>query len=1080
MGGRGSLSLAGFLLLVLPGFLSAQSNTAQLIGRISDSSGGIIAGAEVVVVNEVQGFQRSVGSNEDGYYFCPILPDGIYRISVSVPGFQPNVRSGIRLGTQQTVRVDFILDLGKVSQVVEVVEPPLRLNTENGQLSDVRPRDDLLNLPVNDRSAIKFFFLTSFNYQGSGSSFSLGGLRGINTNFTIDGVSTNSALFGGQIGPMTESSLESVRELKVFSSNNSAEFPGVGTVMLSSRAGGNQLHGSAFFLTSNNALNARNPFSPANPEGPLAHEFGGSLGGPVVLPSIYDGHKKAFFYFSWEQQLHPGALLKTANVPTAKMRQGDFSELLPRTVILDPATGLPFSGNIIPTDRINPVSLNIQSFAFLPPNYGPANEFSANWRSTLPASETNNRYVIRVDHQINPSDLLSTRSSIRSIPLPVNYDADLPTFQHKQRRQTINVYLSETHAFSTKLLNEVRLAYSRDYSQTAGVHDGTTLVHQFGLQGIPLAGKENLTGVPNLQFVNFSRMNEYPSSYWMSETYEFLDDVHFSRGKHNLSMGVLFQRNRGNVTACCNSDFGTFSFDGFSTGFDYADFLLGLPQTSSRYDRSQPRYNRYSQSGLYIHEDYQLTPRFTFNLGLRYDYFSPPVDKYDMRFTFDPNTGSLILASAQSERLIKPDFPSTIPLVTAAEAGYPLRTLLDRHYTNFGPRLGFAGRLFHHTVLRGGYGVYYTRLAATLMERFSGGPFQINEEYQNQISGGGPQFQFPNPFPEGNLAQQQSISPASRNIPAPYTQQWNLTFEHEFPFSILARATYRGFLTARIPYVADINKPFPSENPAARDYFRYPNFSEVNLAQEGGIQKMNAMDISVERKFMNGLTFQSGWTWAKNLTDVGDDDETAAIENAYDRRREMANIFWTPRHRFVSQALYALPLTRQAAPDHGPRGLTRQLLEHWQISSIVVMQTGQFLTPTFSGSDPSNTRTQGGRPDQVGNPQLSNPTASLWFNPAAFVVPPNGRFGNSARGVAVGPGLVNLDFGLYRHFYIKEKMRLQLRVTATNVVNHPNYGNPNLDISSLNVGKITSLQGDRRDTLGAGPRTIQLGIRFDF
>jgi len=236
----------------------------------------------------------------------------------------------------------------------------------------------------------------------------------------------------------------------------------------------------------------------------------------------------------------------------------------------------------------------------------------------------------------------------------------------------------------------------------------------------------------------------------------------------------------------------------------------------------------------------------------------------------------------------------------------------------------------------------------------------------------------------------------------------------------------------------------------------------------------------VERKFTHGLTFQSGWTWAKNLTDVGNDDETDVIENPYDRRREMANILWTPRHRLVAQAFYALPSLVPRDSTAGKDGLIRFLLDNWRMSSILVLQTGQFLTPLFAGSDPSNTRTQGGRPDQVGLPRLSDPTPSTWFNAAAFAVPPNGRFGNSARGVIVGPGLVNWDFGLYKHFPIKEKVQLQLRATVTNLLNHPNFGNPNLDISSLNVGKITSLQGDRRDSLGAGPRTLQLGIRFDF
>jgi hypothetical protein len=366
------------------------------------------------------------------------------------------------------------------------------------------------------------------------------------------------------------------------------------------------------------------------------------------------------------------------------------------------------------------------------------------------------------------------------------------------------------------------------------------------------------------------------------------------------------------------------------------------------------------------------------------------------------------------------------------------------------------------------------------MDAFAGGPFHSYEDFLNDITGGVPRFQFPDPFPGVGEIGTQSISPVSKDLRTPITQQWNLTLERELPASIVARVTYRGFKTTQIPYSGNVNEPFPSSDSRAREFFRYPNFSQVNFVQDGGIQRLQALDLAIERKFTRRLTFQSGWTWAKNLTDVGDDDESGSIENPYDRRREMGNIFWTPRHRFVGQVLYELPFRVQKFSESRFHSAMRPLLENWEVSVVAVCQTGQFLTPTFSGSDPSNTRTEGGRPDQIGNPRLADPTILRWFDTSAFVLPPNGRFGNSARGVIVGPGLANFDFGLYKHFYVKEKGKLQLRVTATNILNHPNFGNPNVDISSLNVGKITTLQGDRHDTLGGGPRAIQLGLRFDF
>jgi hypothetical protein len=1070
------------IILLSAGVANGQSFLGSIVGTVKDATGGIVPEAQVTLTEVGTGIQRTGKTNADGNYYFSDLSPGTYAVAVSKEGFKEARSTNIVLTAQQTVRFDATIEVGSTTQTIEVKATAPTLNTENAQLGDVRPRADLLNLPLNTRSTLAFFMLSSFNYQGDGSSYSLGGLRSQQTNFTIDGTTSQTALWGGQVGPMIETPLESVREIKLLTSNNSAEFPKVGTVMISSRSGENQFHGSGFFVSSNCAFNARNFFSDTKCKGPTRHEFGGSIGGPVILPG-YDGHDKTFFYFTWEQQRFPGGDTIAANVPTLKMRAGDFSDLLPDTQIIDPTNGLPFTDNIIPADRLSPVALKMQDFGFLQPNYGPANSFDANWRGLYyPGVESNNRVVARVDHQLRSTDALSVRVNARFIRLPAPGDADLETIFHRhQQRQTRNAYISETHTFSPTLLNEFRFGYGRDYSTLGGAHKGAQLIDQFGLQGINTANKQDLEGVPSVNFDNFASWWEFPTYYWMSEIYELLDNVTFVKGRHNIKTGVLVRRNRGNITECCDSDFGTLNFDGFATGFDYADFLLGLPHSTNRFERSQPRYNRYTDLGFFVQDDFHVSSRLTLNLGLRYERFQPPVDKYDMRYSFDPSTGNLVLASQASEKLVSPYFPSSIPLVTAQTAGFPSRSLLKSNNTDFGPRIGFAYRLGNsRTVIRGGFGIYYARLSWALMDSFAGGPFHSYEDFTNDIVGGVPRFQFPNPFPGVGEIPSQSISPAWKDLRTPLTEQWNLTVERELPASLVARITYRGFKTTQIPYGGDINKPLPSSDPANADWFRYPNFYQVALAQDGGVQKLNALDVGVERKFTHGLTFQSGWTWAKNLTDVGNDDDMDWIENPYDRRREMADVYWMPRHKFVSSALYELPYGKGKRFGSNIPSALDQVLGNWQISGALLLQTGQFLTPSFSGSDPSNTRTYGGRPDLVGNPNLSSKSIDGWFNPAAFAIPPNGRFGSSGRGVIMGPGINNFDFGLYKYINLGEKAKLQIRMTATNFFNHPNFGNPNTNISSSRVGLIRSLQGRRLDTLGAGPRAIQLGLRIDF
>jgi hypothetical protein len=457
------------------------------------------------------------------------------------------------------------------------------INTEDAQINALVTRHELVNLPLDRRSTISFMYLNSANFDTSGG-ISLGGLRESNTNFTVDGITANTSLWGGSSGPLVEESFEAISDQKMSPSNNSAEYPNVGTVIISTRAGTNQPHGSAFFTTANNAFNARRYFADSKPKGPIRHEFGGSFGGPVLIPKVYDGRNRTFFYFTWEHNTFPeggSVYYGEAGTPTLKMRAGDFSQLLPGTPITDPSTGHPFTGNQIPASRLNQVALNFQEFGFPLPTTGPEDNFVTNWHGAYPMPEHTNREIIRGDHYIGTRDIISGRASFFADRMPVQYYSGVfPQFKYHQDRTAVNAFFGETHTFSPRMINEFRLGFSRDYSVLQGYHKGWEVVNEVGLEGVIANG--DLYGVPNLTFTNFPQMYEYPDYRYLSQSYELLDNVSMQKGKHNLKAGVLVRYAQPSTSPWSSADFGSMDFNGFATGFDYADFLLGIPRASER------------------------------------------------------------------------------------------------------------------------------------------------------------------------------------------------------------------------------------------------------------------------------------------------------------------------------------------------------------------------------------------------------------------------------------------------------------------------------------------------------------------
>ena len=1075
-------------LLVFAGWAFAQSFLGSIGGIVMDSSGAVIPNVKVEATNLTNGIVHTANTNNEGRYAFPDLPPGTYVVTASAEGFKTVKSSQLILTAQQAVRFDATLEVGPAAQSIEVLAAPPTINTENAELGDLRTHEELVTIPTQ-RSLIQMLFLNSGTVEGDGSSEMVGGLRGPYTNYTVDGISTFNSLWGGRSGPLTDAqSFEGIREVKIMESNNTAEFPGVATLMTATKSGENQPHGSAFFITDNSALDAvpflQDPSSKGI--GPQFHWFGGSIGGPVYLPKIYNGRNKTFFFFDWEGRNWPLAAgnIQTfnTNLPTVAFKKGDFSKL--GQVITDPTTGQPFPGNIIPSDRISSVSQALQQY-YLDPNAGSPDSYVNNYQGTKPRPETAKRFDLRGDHHFSDKDALSARWTRQTDPMPDNYEwqSGMPTFGHSLNRNVANAYVSETHTFTPSLINEFRLGFSRDFYDLRDYHDGAQAVQQVGLQGVP-AAPAGFTGFPAVYINNFGGLYERPQNLSIGQIWELLNNVTWQKGSHNIKAGLLIRYARPQATDT-NNRFGTYDFTGFATGFSYADFLLGIPHDTARVINPPDRYNRFTDPALFVQDTWSVTRKLTLNLGVRWEYFMPPVDNNDRRYAFDPKTGGLVVPNAQALQFVSTLYPSQIPILTAQQAGYPGRSLMYGDWKNFGPRVSFAYRLTDRTVVRGGYGLYYINNTYAVMDNFAGGPFGTREYFTNDITNGVPLFQFPNPF-GGSLSRMGpgdvSVSGTDPHLKTPRTQQWSLTVERELGRSLVARASYRGFMSTQIPYIADLTIPPASADPNNNNVYLYPNFSQVTYSQDGGIQKMNALDLALERKFSSGLTFQAGYTLAKDMTDVGNDGESDTPENPYNRARDMANIQFVPRQRFVGNVIWDIPVGRGKKFGANLSRIANAVVGNWQTSWIATMQSGQFLTPTYDGNQP-NVRASSLRPDCVGSWSVSNPSMGEWFNPAAFAIPAAGQYGDCGRGIIMGPGMVTFNAGLFKSFNLTEKVRMKFEARAMNAFNHLNPGNPSTDISDTQgVAHITSVQTIFNSSAagGDGERHIQLGLRFEF
>lgn len=1077
------------LLMCLASPVFGQSTFGSITGTVTDKSSAAVPGAKIVVTNQATGVVRRATAGSDGIYTVnDLLPD-VYRLQVEASGFSPVDRSGLALDANRVINVDIQLSVGSATTRVEVVAAAPVINTETGTTSYTKTADHLLDMPVLVRQTNSNSGFAIYN-PGVGvndsGNFYANGVRQIDAYQSNDGIvemADPDGVGGGPIAP----DLDSIAEISYILANAPAEFKSPVNFTTVTKSGTNQLHGSAYYDYNGSALNTRNFFSNTVPFR-VYNNYAVSVGGPIRK-------NKTFFFADFEDSSNHLASLINASTPLVPWRTGDFSGLLGKTVLKDPFTGQPYPNNQIPASQLNPTSLKAQSFFYPVPNFGSATTQSGNFRAQDPGSQVFKVVDGRIDHNFSEHDVVFGRGTYRRYPIDVWENFLPPLGQRDQLRTDSTAVFSWTHTFSPALLNEFRAGYARNRNFFEPHLVGSDILKQIGIQGITTTG---IHDVPVFSITGLTGTGQLAHNVDLETNFQWTDNLSWTHGSHSFKFGFDAIRDQIGGGGIPNTVYGSYSFTGVYTGQAYADFLLGIPQSTSQSDPVPVRYMRGAMWNMYAQDQWKITPRLTASYGLRWELQGPYYDKLGRIFGFDPKKGALVIPDNGVPN-VSPLFPKSIPVETATQAGYPDGALVQFPKTNFYPRIGLAYKLTADgkTAIRAGYGMFGNTIYGALASSSRGGPFAGSSTFFNSITNGSALLQFPNPFVAGTgqVGGLQNVSGFNPNISTPYTQQWNLTLERQI-HTIGLSIAYIGSHSVNLLYSRNLNQPVAGVNPFSG--YLNPKFNSITWRENGGSESYNSLQVSAVKNLGQNLTFSTGWTWARDLTDVPDNDwiYSGSIQNSYDRRSERGNNTFTPLQRFYADVVYSLPFgAHQQFLNRMPR-VADAAFGGWRMSSVVTLQTGQFFTPRFDGFDPANTNSLGGRPDRIAGASLTPPggaTANNWFNVAAFKVPgcPDsnpictnpasiGRFGNAGVDILEGPPMKNVDLALLKDFSVHERVKVQFQAIFANAFNHPSFANPGGDISSPNTAaQITGTHANYLKGSGAS-RAINFALRIRF
>lgn len=1019
---------------------SAQTARGAIVGTISDVSGAVIPDATVTVTELDTKQVYTARANNTGYFVVTSLLPGNYSVQAEKPGFRAKVVQPVEVNVATQVTVNLVLPVAGAAAAVTVTSEPALVDTSNASLGQVVRNKPIEDLPLNGRNFLQLALLTagalpvapvSENGLVYKSTVNISGGRESSNQYTIDGVVNSAGTFEGMNMAL---SVDAIQEFNVQRNTFSAEY-GYGTsqVNVATRSGTNALHGTVYEFLRNDVFDTRQYFDKTIP--PLRqNQFGASIGGPLRKG-------QTFFFGNYEGFRMRRANTLIATLPTATELSGDFSGEAP---VIDPLTHAPFPNNMIPSDRISPLSSRI--IALLPSiANGGANNFV-----TAPSAATDtDQFTVRLDQSWGEKDRLFARYSF------LRTDIGLPSYAALSGSTVNDVAhnagLEWTHTFSSHMLNTARFGFNRYYHKTIQEGAGGPDLLQF--QNV--VTNPIINGLPTVSITGYSSFGGFITHPDLvgENLFQYEDAVTWVKGAHTIKFGGgLRHIQYPHITGLF--DRGLFSFAGFVSGNPVADFLLGNPFLALGAGHLPSAYLTIYQVDGYFQDDWKIHPRLTLNLGLRYERSSVPKDRYRGRLgTFDERTGTVVPGQdVEGAGLVNPD------------------------NNNFGPRIGFAWQPFQNdrTAVRGAYGVYYD--VKTINELNFG--LGIDLAWQqlvdfNPIFGLPPSLQWDNLFPPASSLATAGILTDDPFARTPYVQQYSLGIQQQFPRKFVFEASYVGSVGRKSNVRFNLNQgrlpAYPGEPLNVR--VPYPDLGAISMSKNEGMSSYNALQTKLERRYSRNLYMLVTYTWAKSL-----DRGSASGDSAQDRMNPQAEYGlsdFDQRHRFVASVLYQLPFGRGQRLLPNLSTAPNYLLGGWQLNTIVTYGSGTPFSVAI-GTDGSLTGVNYQRANIVGldngNLPSDQRSPSHWFNTAAFEIAPQGTFGDSGRNIVIGPPTTNVDLSLFKDFPIGERS-LQFRAEFFNALNHSQFGLPVADPTSAAFGQILSSKPARE---------IQLALKFTF
>jgi hypothetical protein len=1103
-------SAAGLLILAASSAFS-QSSQATVSGTVTDSLGASVPEVELTATNASTNAVFRAQTNSSGFFSLQALPIGVYTISGEKQGFKRFVQSNLTLTTGQQLELNVRLEVGAVAETINVDARAAVLETRTSDQSQLVEAKTVEDMPLGDRRTMNIIRITGaavmVNYDSGGKpNFSLAGGRTQSQNFYMDGGNIQNMRLGiGQVD--TDPPVETVAEVKVLSNSYAAEYGGSagGVIVATTKSGTNEIHGAAYEYLRNEKLDAANFFAPFRDgqkvRAPLRYNvFGATIGGPVMIPKLFDGRNKAFFYFAYEGSRRSDGQTSVLTVPTALEKAGDFSQTVtaagaqipiydPRTTRVDGGRTVrdPFPGNRIPGNLIDPVARNLTAF-WPEPNQPPsnltgANNFAANYVQKL----TRDAFLVKGDINVTANDRLSVRYLYNSDNL--DFSSRLPEIA----AETLSPALRHQHFFfgqytrvlTPTLITEFRFNYGNriNHQTSYGLNGGWPT--RIGLRGVPddAFPQFTITGVQGLG-VGGQERRQFPI-----QQFQYTNITTWIRGRNSIKFGFEgrpsynFEINRPTVSGSFNFVPQATGLPGSpATGTGFASLMTGAPTNfNSRVTEELDRSSWYWSA--FIQDDWAVHPDLTLNLGVRWETDTPIIDRANRMNGFDATRINPVSGTPGVVRFMGIDGFRTSPYAT------------DRN--NFGPRIGFAWKPFgsQRTVVRGGWGVFFAHPFDAGAPTAASLGFELSAAINSPDNGvtipfylgqGVPGFTTTKPpLDDAFGAVRVGVNPNTavtffeENRRTGYSLQHNMTIQREVGTGWLTEVGYLANMSRKLASAnLSINQVRPELlTPTSTQRDRpFPQFTNVTLNLPSlGVSDYHAMLARVEKRFSKGFNFLGTYTWSKFLNNTNEGGAVLGAEggvysNFYNRAADYGPSENDIRHRLTASGVWELPFGkgRRFLADSG----WRFLAGGWSLGGVLTLQTAPPFTVTTQVN--SVFSTAGAlRADVSRNPNLgSERTLGRWFDTSAFSQPAPAQFGNQGVNILRGDSLTNVDLSIQRSFRLwSEASRLQLRGEFFNLANHANFGIAGRVFGAPGFGVVNS----------AGPaRTIQVGLRLAY